>query len=141
MSFTRRALLAAVVALGTLVPPASATAPKRPTAASEVWVRTELYFGTNRSDGAPVTEAEFSDFVGREVTDRFPDGLTLLTGYGQFRGASGAIIREKSFLLILFYPPHQQDANKKIQEIRDLYKAGFKQEAVLRVDGFSVVSF
>ena len=142
MSFTRRALLAAAVALGTLIPPAAgAAAPKRPTAASEVWVRTELYFGTNRSDGAPVTEAEFSDFVGRKLTDRFPDGLTLLTGYGQFRGSSGAIVREKSFLLILFYPPQQQDANKKIQEIRDLYKAGFKQESVLRVDGFSVVSF
>jgi hypothetical protein len=135
-------LLNAVVALGTLVPPVTgAEPPKRPTAASEVWVRTELYFGTNRSDSEPVTESEFSDFVEREVTERFPDGLTLLTGYGQFRASSGTIIREKSFLLILFYPPQQQDANKKIQEIRDRYRTAFKQESVLRVDGFSVVSF
>jgi hypothetical protein len=142
MSLTRRTLLTAIVAIGTFLPPvAAAGPPKRPTAASEVWVRTELYFGTNKPDNQPVTEAEFSDFVEREVTERFPDGLTLLTGYGQFRSSSGAIIREKSFLLILFYPPQQQDANKKIQDIRDNYKAQFRQESVLRVDGFSVVSF
>jgi hypothetical protein len=94
-----------------------------------------------RADNQPVTEAEFGGFVEKEVTERFPDGLTLLTGYGQFRNSSGAIIREKSFVLVLFYPPQQQDANKRIQEIRELYKAAFNQESVLRVDGFSVVSF
>jgi hypothetical protein len=131
-----------LVTLGALIPAsASAGPPKRPTAASEVWVRTELYFGTMRADNQPVTEAEFGGFVEKEVTERFPDGLTLLTGYGQFRNSSGAIIREKSFVLVLFYPPQQQDANKRIQEIRELYKAAFNQESVLRVDGFSVVSF
>lgn len=142
MTLTRRSLLTALVALGTLVPHMiAAESPKRPTSASEVWVRTELYFGTNKPNNQPVSEAEFGAFVEKEVSERFPDGLTLLTGYGQFRSAAGAIIREKSFVLILFYPPQQQDANKKIQDIRQTYKAQFEQESVLRVDGFSVVSF
>lgn len=30
-----------------------------------------------------VTDEEFSQFLNDEVTPRFPDGLTLLKGYGQ----------------------------------------------------------
>lgn len=140
MLSSRRSLLMGSLALGPLYasigPP-----PKRPTSSTEVWARTELYFGSNRSSGEPVSDDEFGAFVEKEVTGRFPDGLTLLTGYGQFRSATGAIIREKSFVLILFYPPQQQSANKQIQEIRELYKSAFQQESVLRVDSFSVISF
>ncbi len=113
---------------------------KRPTAAVEVWARTELYFGTNKPNGE-VTDSEFRNFVDLEVTKRFPDGLTLLSGYGQFRNSAGELIREKSNVLILFYPPLTNGANKKIQEIRELYKETYGQESVLRVDSFSFVSF
>ncbi len=51
------------------------------------------------------------------------------------------IQREDSRLLILFYPPQTVNANKKIQEIREIYKAKFNQESVLRADSYSVVSF
>jgi len=46
------------------------------------------------------------------VTPRFPDGLTLLKGYGQFRNSMQIIQREDSRVLILFYPAQMQDANK-----------------------------
>jgi hypothetical protein len=115
--------------------------PKRPTSAPEIWARTELYFGTNRANSEPVSEAEFASFVDIHVTERFPDGLTLLTAYGQFRNSRGELIRERSLLLILLYPRDMQDANKRIQEIRDLYKTQFSQESVLRVDSFAMVSF
>jgi hypothetical protein len=45
----------------------------------------------------------------------FPDGLTLVTGLGQFRGADGVLIEERSMVLILLYPDdarresHQED--------------------------------
>lgn len=144
MLSTRRTLLAAVMAIGTLIPNLAAAAdrpPRRPVGGGEVWVRTELYFGTSKPDGQQVTEGEFNEFVATHVTPRFPDGLTLLTGYGQFRGASGEIVREKSFVLILFYPPQMQDANAKVQQIREKYKYDFRQESVLRVDGYSLISF
>ena len=138
---SRRRFLATAALLVTLLPGASAAETvKRRTAAAEVWVRTELYFGTNKP-GGEVTDAEFSSFVDGDVSRLFPDGLTLLTGYGQFKNSSGTIIREKSHLLILFYPPQMQDANKKIEELRDLYKKAYGQESVLRVDSFSFVSF
>jgi hypothetical protein len=142
MSFRRRDLLQGAALFAGALPALAEGAPTpRPTTAAEVWVRTELYFGTDRAGGTPVTDAEFNDFLAREVTERFPDGLTLLSGYGQFRSSTGALIREKSFLLILFYPPQMQDANSRIQQIRDRYKAAFGQESVLRTDGFTFLSF
>lgn len=144
MSLLSLKKLFATIALFFVLLPAARSAEtlRRPTAsAAEVWARTELYFGTNKPNNQQVTEAEFAGFVDNQVTTRFPDGLTLLTGYGQFRGSNGLVVREKSYVLILFYPPQTQDANKKIQEIRDGYKTAFSQESVLRVDSFSLVSF
>lgn len=86
-------------------------------------------------------DEEFARFIDSEVTSRFPDGLTLLTGYGQFRTSDGTLVREKSHLLILLYPPQMEDANGRIQEIRELYKTRFEQESVLRGDSYTVVSF
>src|SRR5215210_4657517 len=76
----------------------------RPTTPA-VWNETRLFFGTSKPDGTVVTDEQFKAFIDVHVTPRFPDGLTLLTGYGQFRNSSGAIAKETSLLLILFYPP------------------------------------
>jgi len=108
--------------------------------AGEVYNRTELYFGSERP-GPDVTRRQFDRFLDREVTPRFPDGLTLLTGYGQFRGSNGRIVQERSFVLILLYPPSNRRANREIQEIRTEYKRAFDQESVLRVDSRERVSF
>ena len=101
----------------------------------ERFARTELFFGTARSDGSEVTTEEFQQFVDDEITPRFPDGLTLLTGLGQFRDAGGVIVQERSILLILLYPVEtRQDSSKKIEQIREAYKQLFQQESVLRAD-------
>jgi Protein of unknown function (DUF3574) len=107
----------------------------------ELWTRTELYFGSDKHDGTAVSETEFTQFIDQEVTPRFPDGLTVLTGNGQFFDAEGVIEKERSMVLILFYPLTTFDAGKKIQEIRDTYKRLFRQESVLRVDNLTYVSF
>jgi Protein of unknown function (DUF3574) len=44
-------------------------------------------------------------------------------------------------VLILFYPPQMRDASKLIQEIREIYKAMFQQESVLRADSNTFISF
>ena len=67
------------------------------------FVRTELFFGTAKPIGA-VTEEEFRGFVDAEVTPRFPDGLTVIKGDGQFRGEDDVLVKEQSFVLILLYP-------------------------------------
>jgi hypothetical protein len=106
----------------------------------ELWERTELYFGLSRADGPAITDEEFQHFLDTEVTPRFPDGLTLLSGNGQFRGASGEVVQEGSKLLILLYPWSNRQS-RAADEIRDRYKDAFHQESVLRVDEQSCVSF
>jgi hypothetical protein len=98
------------------------------------FARTELYFGTAKPDGV-VDETEFLAFLDAQVTPRFPDGLTLLKGDGQFRGESGEIIKEESFVLILLYDLESfRESSRKINTIRRLYREQFDQESVLRVD-------
>lgn len=106
-----------------------------------LWNRTELYFGLDKPDGSEVTKQEFYRFVDKKVTPRFPDGLTLLRGSGQFRESDGDIIEERSRVVILLYPPDDSEANKEIQDIREAYKRAFEQESVPRVDSRERVSF
>jgi putative IMPACT (imprinted ancient) family translation regulator len=70
------------------------------------------------------------------VTTRFPAGLTILSGTGQFRDLeTEKIVREKSMVLILLYPLSAwEESNEKIEQIRKEYKKRFKQQSVLRVD-------
>jgi len=98
------------------------------------FARTELYFGTATSDG-PVTEAQFQDFVDKEVSPRFPDGLTITKAEGRFRTGAGDIVREQSFVLVLLYPYEAfAESSRRIERIRSLYKKQFDQQSVLRVD-------
>jgi Protein of unknown function (DUF3574) len=97
--------------------------------------RTELFFGSLKPDGSVVSEEAFLGFLSTEITPRFPSGLTLLTGLGQFLTAQGIIIQETSRLLILLYPVQERrDNNEKIEQIREKYKQTFHQESVLRAD-------
>jgi hypothetical protein len=106
----------------------------------EIFTRTELLFGLSRSNGADITEAEFQIFIDEQVTPRFPEGLTLLAGNGQFQDSTGNIIQEGSKLLILLYP-FSKERSALVDELRTEYKSAFQQESVLRVDEHSCVSF
>ena len=100
----------------------------------ETFVRTELFFGSDKPKGK-VTEKDFQRFLDEVITPLFPEGLTLLTGLGQFLNAEGDTIQERSWLLILLYPVEErQDKSVKIEEIRTRYKKDHAQESVLRAD-------
>ena len=106
-----------------------------PGVGAEPWVRTELYFGTTLPDGSAITADQWADFLDEEITPRFPAGLTVLEGYGQFLNSEGVIAEEASIVLILFYPGDAiDDSSAGIEEIRDAYETQFEQESVLRVD-------
>jgi len=105
-----------------------------------LYARTELYFGSNRPKGAPVNSAQFHRFLDSTITPRFPDGLTELTGEGQWLGKTGPV-EEKSFVVILLYPLDDKHASDRIEQIRRAYKRHFQQESVLRDDSRDSVSF
>jgi hypothetical protein len=138
------AVLAMLIGLLGVLPAATAATaangPQATVSQGNLFHRTELYFGRNRP-GGEVSEAEFQHFLEVEVTKRFPDGLTLLDGLGQFLDSAGTIEKEKSKLLILFYPLNDREAGRKIEDIRSAYKGQFQQESVLRADTLERVSF
>jgi hypothetical protein len=103
--------------------------------AGDAFVRTELFFGSERSGLPEVSPEEFDHFLDIAVTPCFPDGLTVLTGKGQFRESDGQIVQETSFVLVLLYPlDARKESHAKIEAIRELYKSHFLQQSVLRVD-------
>ena len=117
-------------------PAAQNTSDRQEQTTAEQFLRTELFFGASKPDGSEISRREFRRFLKEEVTPRFPDGLTVLTGTGQFRDLeSDKIIREKSMVLIMLYPLNSlKECSEKIEQIRKAYKVRFKQQSVLRVD-------
>jgi hypothetical protein len=124
-------LLGTAVAVLTIEPRAAST---ETVACGAAFGRTELFFGSARPDGSVVTDEEFGTFVDAEVAPRFPDGLTLLVGHGQFKNGVGSVVRERSFVLILLHPGPNPAGSAGVEAIRRAYKARFAQDSVLRVD-------
>ncbi|MCX5210228.1 DUF3574 domain-containing protein [Kitasatospora sp. NBC_00240] len=133
---------AALLATGAAVAPVAGAADV-PVGPRDAYTRTELFFGTERPDGgAAVTAQEFEAFLDAEVTSRFPEGLTVEEGRGQYRDRFGVIERERSYHVVLLYPRGAaRSSDVKIEEIRRRYDAAFQQEAVGRVDDSVRVAF
>ena len=133
-------LVCAVVAALTLAACADADAPDCPDGA-DAWVKYELYMGRGSSEsGLIVSDSAWEGFLADTVTPRFPDGLTVLDGRGQWRGDAGTIQKEHSKVLVILAPPGG-DAMRLLDEVSDEYKARFTQESVLRVVSDACVSF
>jgi Protein of unknown function (DUF3574) len=90
----------------------------------------ELLFGRRTAGGGIVSEAAWARFLAREITPRFPDGLTVLDAAGQWRDpVRGRIGREPSkVVLIVFRDDSLKQAN--LDAIADAYKRRFKQRSV-----------
>jgi Protein of unknown function (DUF3574) len=92
-----------------------------------------LYFGTQKPDrSAPVTDAEWQQFLGDEITSRFPSGLTTWDASGQWKDARGAIEHERTHVVQIVHHANGQDEGR-IVAIIAAYKRKFAQEAVFRV--------
>ena len=89
----------------------------------------ELFLGASNKAGL-ITEAEFTDFLDREVTSRFPEGLTVLDAQGRWMNKAGRVTREPSKLLILVLPGREDD-RAKVSAIAKAYNARFDQQSVL----------
>ena len=107
-------------------------------AAAQGWVRSELYFGVGKETGPadrpqaePISEAQWRAFLDKEVTARFPDGLTVFDAYGQwlFRGAKEPNRLSTKVLVILHEDTLQRTAD--IEAIRLAWKQVTNHQSVL----------
>lgn len=107
------------------------------------WVETRLYFGLGPADHPEqgVSEAQWRDFLDKEVTRRFPDGLSVVDVYGQWQGKNeSAPERLRSKLLIIDCPNNAADG-AKIDAIRAAWKQRTGDQSVLKVTEPAEVSF
>jgi hypothetical protein len=143
------ALAAAGLAARSSDAPAAATAAMQGDAGrpgSARWVRSELYFGVGLAgqpqDGrARAKEADWQAFLDREVTPRFPDGLTVFDAYGQWLAGSGdrpARLRTKVLVILHEDTPEKRAA---VDAIRLAWKAQWHDQSVLLVNEAADVSF
>lgn len=95
----------------------------------------ELLLGRGKA-----SDARWKDFLAREVSPRFPDGLTVYETTGQWRDpARNVIVREKSRVLRMIVPA---DAPRdKIEAVAESYKKQFAQKSVGIVMRPACVSF
>ena len=88
------------------------------------WVDTRLYFGLGLADKPEqgIQETQWRAFLDREVTPRFPSGLSVLNVYGQWQGKSEAApSRLRSKMLILYYKDTPEN-RAKVDAIRAAWK-------------------
>ena len=101
----------------------------------------ELMFGRKIGDRIGVTQAAWTAFLDREVSPRFPDGLTVIDAAGQWRDQKrNRVIREPSKLVTIVLKEAARD-QERIDQIVAAYKQRFRQQAVGVIIRPACVSF
>jgi Protein of unknown function (DUF3574) len=90
----------------------------------------ELMFGRNVAGHVRVGEAAWSRFVAREITPRFPDGLTVLDAAGQWRHPGGRGAGRELSKLVVIVTADNAAAGDQIAAIVAAYKQQFRQRSV-----------
>lgn len=124
-SFLRFACLGLLLTLASLAQ-AQSLACRAPLKAMHV---VDLYFGHGGA-AARVTDGRWARFLAEEVTPRFPDGLTVVDGAGQWREAAGKrIVRERTKIVTIAVGADDA-VQERIDAVVTAYKRRFRQKSV-----------
>jgi len=112
------------------------------------WVKSELYFGLGDESGESarqqtdhISEAQWRAFLDREVTSRFPGGLTVLDAYGQWLFQdTGQLHRLRTKVLVVHHEDSPERRND-IEAIRLAWKRETGHQSVLWSKSAASVSF
>jgi hypothetical protein len=101
----------------------------------------ELMFGRKIGGRIAVSEAAWTRFLDREITPRFPDGLSVIDAHGQWRTpGSRTIVREPAKLVQIVLPGNADDA-QRLTAIVAAYKKAFHQQSVAVIVRAACVAF
>jgi hypothetical protein len=101
----------------------------------------ELLFGRDIGHRVGVSETEWMRFAARELTPRFPDGLTVTDAIGQWRdSAGGGIVSEPSKHVEIVLPGSADD-EARLDAVVAAYKRAFRQRSVGVIVRTACVSF
>lgn len=101
----------------------------------------ELLFGRDIGRHVGVSEAAWARFVARELTPRFPDGLTVTDTVGQWRDRdNGGVVREPGKHVEIVLPGNADD-DARLDAVVSAYKRAFHQQSVGVIVHTACVSF
>ncbi|MCL2428896.1 MAG: DUF3574 domain-containing protein [Alphaproteobacteria bacterium] len=92
--------------------------------AHQALVATLLFDRTAQSDRA------WSDFLRTIITPRFPDGLTVLDGSGQFHDRQTGAIGSEASLIVIIATENGRRTGFKLAKIASEYTSRFHQQSV-----------
>jgi hypothetical protein len=131
----------AVALLLALAPAASASAQIACRADQKASAVVEMMFGRKIGERIGVTNAAWARFVDREITPRFPDGLSVVDAAGQWQDpVRKRVVREPSKIVTIVL----RDSDKgqsEIEAIAQAYKKQFRQQSVGVIVRPACVSF
>jgi len=134
-------MMRAGVLIAVLLLAGCATRPPLSCPAGQERLRTaQLFFGRNDAVQPHVSDRDFRRFVDEELTTRFPDGLTVLDGGGQWKGEENRRIREAA-KVVLIVLPREGDPKPRLDAVKAAYRVRFNQDSQLLVTAASCVSF
>ncbi|HZC56229.1 MAG TPA: DUF3574 domain-containing protein [Xanthobacteraceae bacterium] len=101
----------------------------------------ELLFGRDVGHKLGVSESAWARFVDREMTPRFPDGLTVTDAQGQWRNSGNrTVVREPSKRVEIVLPGADED-DARLDAVVAAYKRNFHQQLVVVIVRPACVSF
>jgi Protein of unknown function (DUF3574) len=101
-----------------------------PLAGQKTMLVVQLFFGQRTKEGHAVSSKEWRSFLARTVTPRFPEGLTVYDGDGQWMNPeTHAIIREKTKVVVIA-TEDTPAVRARIDELSGIYRARFHQQSV-----------
>ncbi|MDZ4375218.1 MAG: DUF3574 domain-containing protein [Phenylobacterium sp.] len=121
------ALLVVAVTAGCASPKVATLASACPAGQSQLRTA-QVFLGVKPP--ARVGEAELQRFVDDVVRPRFPDGVTVVEGGGQWTGPENRMIREAR-KVVLIALPSRGDPTAEVEAVRTAYKTRFRQEAAV----------
>jgi hypothetical protein len=101
----------------------------------------ELLFGRKIGDRLGVSETQWRRFVDREISPRFPDGLTVFDAKGAWRDTAAKIIVHEPSKVVEIVLPGRPDDVEQLNQIAQAYKTRFRQQSVGIVVRGACVSF
>jgi len=122
-------MIAARYLFALLLPMAACSTPPSCPAPAQPGLLAQLYFGGN------VTDADWDDFITRNVMAAFPEGFTALRAEGAWKGGS-----EHSHLLQIAVPD-TANTQQRLDSLASAYRGRFAQQSVLRVIQPACIAF
>jgi hypothetical protein len=101
----------------------------------------QLLFGRNIGARLGVSEAQWARFIDREISPRFPDGLTVLDAKGEWRDPVRNTLVHEASKLVEIVLPGKPDDGERLAQIAAAYKSRFRQQSVGIVVQGACVSF